>query len=569
MKEGDRFEGYLLKNKLGEGGMAEVFRAERIAERGVTRDVCVKRILPALSADAAFVEMFIDEARIASTLRHGNIVAVEHFGRHEGVPFMVMTWVNGVDAARLLRHLRTQHLHVPVDAVLYIIDEVLRALEYAHAKRDPFGRPLQIVHRDVSPHNILISFSGEVLLSDFGIAKATSRLYQTHGHVVKGKIAYMAPEQAVGSPLDHRADLFAVGVVAFQLLTGALPFGDGHDPVATTQALITGNRSRIRDLRPEVPAGVEALVDRLLMPFANDRYPDAVAARDALAAARVSLSGERSLKQLLKSIVSEDAFSTISPVMKYSPPSDVTAVDAQPFRAFDAHVFDATLAANPTDHVSDDAVTRVLAGPTRRDALAVPMPRAQAPTVAPDAGTRTESAGDGATGPFVAVSVVPSRPRSKRLVASVAAVSIAVVLAGVYIAAGLSDSGAHATAAPPIVSAPGPSRPAPAAPSAPSLVMPDRARGDALGLLDAGATTDASAAQPAAMGSVRIIAEPWGTISVDGAPPRDSGATLLLPVGRHRIRAVIQSRVIVTRTVTVRAGTNPTVRMEPPADYAM
>ena len=130
VKEGDRFDGYILKSKLGEGGMAEVFRAERKGVDGVAREVCIKRILPQLATEASIVEMFIDEARIASKLRHGNIVTVEDYGRHEGLPYMVMSWVNGVDANTLLKRLQTQQQLMPVDAALHIIGCVLRGLEY-------------------------------------------------------------------------------------------------------------------------------------------------------------------------------------------------------------------------------------------------------------------------------------------------------------------------------------------------------------------------------------------------------------------------------------------------------
>jgi serine/threonine-protein kinase len=253
---------------------------------------------------------------------------------------MAMEWVHGTDAMKLLYTLHAQGQRLPVDAALHIVAKVLTALEYAHGKTD-VGRWLQIVHRDVSPHNVMVSFTGQVALTDFVIAKATSRLYQTRGHVIKGKLGYMAPEQAVGGPLDHRADLFAVGVVAFELLTGSLPYV-GTTPTDGLMAMLEGRRPTVRALRPEVPPEVEAFVDTLLSVEAERRFPDAGAARDALEPMPSLATGERTLQRLVRDLFAGEAFSTVTPrfVSPGSPTAPVPG-DASPLG------IDTTLVAPP------------------------------------------------------------------------------------------------------------------------------------------------------------------------------------------------------------------------------
>ncbi|MEZ4391051.1 MAG: serine/threonine-protein kinase [Polyangiales bacterium] len=293
--DGGTFGQYLLKERIAQGGMAEIFAAERLGAREFRREVCIKRILPGQSRDRAFVEMFIDEARICSRLRHSNIVSIDDFGEIDGRLFACMEWVNGVDASKVLRAVTQQGRTFPVDAAFFLAAEVLRALEYAHGKRDG-GRQLQIVHRDVSPHNVLVSYLGEVKLTDFGIARATTRLHQTQGDLVKGKLAYMAPEQALGKSLDGRVDLFAVGVMLYELLAGRRPYGGAHHDIVL--AAIQGQRTPIRALRPEMTEAQAAVLDRLLEADVERRWPNASEAIDAIAALSLS-TGERTLSALM------------------------------------------------------------------------------------------------------------------------------------------------------------------------------------------------------------------------------------------------------------------------------
>ncbi len=300
--------------------MAEIFYAERHGAMSFRRPVCIKRIRPTLSADSSFVQMFIDEAHTTSKLRHSNIVAVEDFGSEDGQLFLCMEWIHGLDGARLLREVDRSGTLLPVDAALHIIGEVLKALEYAHRKSEG-GKALQIIHRDVSPHNVMVSFAGEVKLTDFGIAKAASRLHQTQGDMVKGKIAYMAPEQAIGGVLDGRADLFAVGVMAFEFLTGRRPF-TGKE-LELVQSLLRGDRPRVRDLRPEVSPEVEAFVDGLLQVQRDRRFADASHALEALQLLPVATGG-RSLQRVIAGLY-PDQVSVVSPSARGSLPEAIAA----------------------------------------------------------------------------------------------------------------------------------------------------------------------------------------------------------------------------------------------------
>jgi len=212
---------YTLLDKIGEGGMAEVFRATLHGAAGFERQLVVKRLHAALAQDNQVVSQFIDEARLQSELSHANIVPVLDFGRAGQDYFLVLEYIRGRDLDKVAQRFRARFgraLDQPVAA--YIMGEVLNALEYAHEKTDAEGRPLDIVHRDVSKGNVLISYHGEVKLSDFGIVKAERRVAQTEVGVIKGNAAFMAPEQARGEPVDLRADLFSVGAVLYWCLSG-------------------------------------------------------------------------------------------------------------------------------------------------------------------------------------------------------------------------------------------------------------------------------------------------------------------------------------------------------------
>jgi len=208
---------YLLADRLGSGGMAEVWVGQN-SESGSSTRYAIKRILPQLAKDSRFVAMFCDEARICSALHHPNIVRVLDFGEHNGELFMAMQYVEGTSCARLLRNVAAKGRRFPPAVALFIAREVLEALAYAHDAHDEKGRSLGIVHRDVSPGNILVSSSGEVKLTDFGIVRSEFIARRTYPGELKGKIGYMSPEQVVGGDVDARSDLFALGIVLAEML---------------------------------------------------------------------------------------------------------------------------------------------------------------------------------------------------------------------------------------------------------------------------------------------------------------------------------------------------------------
>lgn len=286
---------YVLDAPLGAGGMAEVFRAHTQGAEGFQRPVAIKRILPDASKNPAFAEMFIAEAKLSSRLQHPNIVSVLDFDRdHEGRLYLVMELVEGRDLDGLIDSGR-----LPWSVVIYTISEVLRGLGYAHDLPAGPDGVRGLVHRDVSPHNVLLSWSGAVKVSDFGIAKARAATAASASVTIKGKPAYMSPEQINGSPLDGRSDLFAVGVMLWQMLTGQYLFAAGTTTETLARVLFAPVPSP-RSVVPEIPADLEAVTMRLLAREPAHRYATAEDAVDHLLCCQhAPRDGRRELEQLL------------------------------------------------------------------------------------------------------------------------------------------------------------------------------------------------------------------------------------------------------------------------------
>ncbi|MCB9591567.1 MAG: protein kinase [Sandaracinaceae bacterium] len=248
---------YQLLDLLARGGMAEVFKAKSHGVEGFEKILVIKRILPELSENPRFVEMFINEAKIAVTLSHANIVQVFDLGRADESYFIAMEYVAGYDLATVLARGLKNGRPMPQELAVYVVSELAKGLDYAHRRRDAQQRQLHIVHRDVSPQNVLISFEGEVKLTDFGIAKAALAVEEgTDAGVLKGKYAYMSPEQARGDEVDAQTDLYALGVVLYELLAGVNPF---YDPRSTYETL---RRVRDADFIP-VERRVPGIADEL------------------------------------------------------------------------------------------------------------------------------------------------------------------------------------------------------------------------------------------------------------------------------------------------------------------
>ncbi|NBD13619.1 protein kinase domain-containing protein [Corallococcus silvisoli] len=265
---------YVLVRKLAEGGMAEIFLAKLLGADGFERNVVLKRMLPALSAIPDFVEMFRDEARLAAKLAHPHIVQIHELGFTEGCYYICMEYLAGEDFSTTLRLAGRRRQYVPLPVVMRVLIDAARGLHYAHTFTNEQGQPLHVVHRDVSPSNLYVTYQGQVKVLDFGIAKAESRLVQTRTGVVKGKYIYMAPEQAQGKEVDHRADVFSLGVSLYEAVTHVRPFSREND-LAVLNALLHGEFEKPRALRADLPEGLEAIILKAMAFKPQDRYATA------------------------------------------------------------------------------------------------------------------------------------------------------------------------------------------------------------------------------------------------------------------------------------------------------
>lgn len=265
---------YLLLDRIATGGMAEVFKAKSHGVEGFEKLVVIKRILPHLSRNTRFVSMFINEAKIAVSLNHGNIVQVYNLGKHGEDYYIAMEYVHGRDLMQVLRACRQSNRRLPVPLVLFIVSEVAKGLDYAHRKQDAAGRNLQIVHRDISPHNVVVSFEGEVKIVDFGIAKIVSQVMDDNSRQqnrLGGKFAYMSPEQANGGGMDPRSDLFSLGLVLYELITGH----KAYQARVLAEKLEQVRQARFkppRELLPDLPQELERILLKMLAVSPDDRY---------------------------------------------------------------------------------------------------------------------------------------------------------------------------------------------------------------------------------------------------------------------------------------------------------
>ncbi len=264
---------YTILGKLADGGMAEIFLAVQHGAEGFEKQVVLKRILTQYSADPQFRNMLLDEAHISMTLQHGSIVQVLDLGVAAGRYFLALELVDGWDLEKILQRAYKAEMVFPTALGLYVVAEVCRALAYAHGKsRD--GKPLGIVHRDISPNNVLLSGEGEVKLADFGIAKAQRKREQTAAGVIKGKVAYMSPEQARGEAIDRRSDIFSVGSMLYRMMTDRLPFEANND----LESLLRVQKAEFvapQDAKPGIGASVAAIIRRAMRLHPAERYQTA------------------------------------------------------------------------------------------------------------------------------------------------------------------------------------------------------------------------------------------------------------------------------------------------------
>lgn len=270
-KEGVPFGNYLLIDKIAVGGMAELFKARQNGLEGFKRIVAIKRILPHLAANQEFVTMFTDEAKLAAQLNHPNIGHIYDLGKLEDSYFIAMEYVDGRDLRTILKELDTRQAKMPLRVAVYIAQKVCAALHYAHTAKDVDGKPMDLVHRDVSPQNIILSTSGEVKLVDFGIAKAASKASHTQSGALKGKLLYMSPEQAWGKTINHQADIFALGSVLWEMLTGRKLFS-GDSEMSILEKVREAKVEPPRKYREEIPEELERIVLKALEKDLGVRY---------------------------------------------------------------------------------------------------------------------------------------------------------------------------------------------------------------------------------------------------------------------------------------------------------
>ncbi len=301
---------YVLVRKLAEGGMAEIFLSKLLGADGFERNVVIKRMLSNLSSLPDFVEMFRDEARLAARLSHPNIIQIHELGFIDGCYYICMEYLAGEDFSTTLRQAGKKRQYTPMPITLRVLVDAARGLHFAHDFTNEEGQPLHIVHRDISPSNLYVTYQGQVKVLDFGIAKAASRLVQTRTGVVKGKYIYMAPEQAQGKEVDRRSDVFSLGVSLYESLTNVRPFAREND-LAVLNALLQGDFMPPASLRRDIPPELEAVVLKAMALRPEDRYATAADFADALEHSlkgKVPLASHKQLSEYLRAQFGDERF---------------------------------------------------------------------------------------------------------------------------------------------------------------------------------------------------------------------------------------------------------------------
>ncbi|MCK6548233.1 serine/threonine protein kinase, partial [Myxococcota bacterium] len=300
-----QFGPYTLVRRIAVGGMAEVYLARR-GEGADRRALVVKQILPQLAEEPELLQLFFDEARIASRVVHPGIVRVVDVGAHDGVHFLAMEYVDGLDLSQLMRLVRElgPDQQFPLGAALRIVIDLARALDFVHDAKDVDGSALEIVHRDVSPQNVLVSRAGDVKLGDFGIARAKIRARRTATGILRGKIAYVSPEQYLGQRGDRRVDVYALGVVLFELLSGRRPFAG--DEASVIREVMSSDAPNLATFVPGIDVRIASIVALALARKPEQRVPTAGALADALERLNIAKGRELVADLVVRSIALRD-----------------------------------------------------------------------------------------------------------------------------------------------------------------------------------------------------------------------------------------------------------------------
>ncbi|HET8761102.1 MAG TPA: serine/threonine-protein kinase, partial [Nitrospiria bacterium] len=302
-----QFGKYRLLHRVGHGGMAELYLAMQTGLKGFEKVLAIKKILPHLTQDSEFVAMFVNEGKLAALLTHQHIVQIFDLDHVNGVYYIAMEYVMGKDLRTVAVRARERGGQFPIDLALLICSQVASGLDYAHRRKDLDGRELNIVHRDVSPQNILVSYEGEVKLVDFGIAKVAGIGQETKTGILKGKLAYMSPEQAMGRPIDRRSDVFALGIVLYEVLTGRRLF-KGDSDLSTLEAVRTANVEPPTKFDANIPVELEQVVMTALAREAGERYQTSADFQAALEGVLSARGGASTLQlaQFMTSLFGED-----------------------------------------------------------------------------------------------------------------------------------------------------------------------------------------------------------------------------------------------------------------------
>jgi serine/threonine-protein kinase len=283
MRQTRRLGRYHVTERIAYGGMAEIFRGFTYDRDGFRRDVAIKKLLPHYREDQQFVTMLTDEFKLVSHLRHPSIAEVYELADVEGALLIVMEYVDGKDLRSTVEKAYERALTIPLDDIIYLMARALDGLHHAHEARDDAGQPLNIVHRDVSPANILLTYDGRVKICDFGIAKAKLNRIQTQAGIIKGKVKYMSPEQAFGRALDPRSDVFSAGSVLYELCTNRSPFKAANE----RELIYTVREAKpvpVEEANPNIPRELASIVHRAMARDRAERYASAAAFRDDLLA---------------------------------------------------------------------------------------------------------------------------------------------------------------------------------------------------------------------------------------------------------------------------------------------
>ena len=395
---------YQLVSKLATGGMAEVFLAKAAGPMGFEKTLVLKRILPHLAEDSQFVEMFFTEARVAAQLNHPNVVQIFDFGQAEGTYYLAMEHIDGPDLRTLSKRATQTGVQLPPAVCAKIASAACEGLAFAHDFTDPgTGEPLGLIHRDISPDNILLSRQGAVKVVDFGIAKAANQSHKTRTGLIKGKIAYMPPEQLQGHVLDRRVDVYALGVVLYELLTGQTPFNATTD-VSLMQAILFQPLIPAASRRADLPEPLTRILDKALTKVRENRYPDCVSFQADLERFILSTGepvGARELAQWVARLAAKDGPRMATPAAGHlsmaHPPGgqdddEIEATAVSPWRTLEegkpaqtrARTAETDVKLEPTRLSIDRTVLRAATSGVRPEPTLVD-PTKQAPAVAASA----------------------------------------------------------------------------------------------------------------------------------------------------------------------------------------